>query len=81
MIEFLIPLPNILAQFAITCNQAYYANLLYCIGYPPFMYRNWKRGDNLQLGYFSLLWVLSALGVVSYLMGWDLSGILMEMIE
>jgi hypothetical protein len=70
MIELLIPLPNILAQFAITCNQAYYANLLYCIGYPPFMYRNWKRGDKIQFGYFSFLWVLSILGVFMYVMGW-----------
>lgn len=80
MLNLLIPLPNILAQFACTFNQAFYANVLYCIGYPPFMYRNWKRGDNMQLGYFSFLWALSVFGVVAYLMGWDLAGILMEMI-
>lgn len=63
MIELLIPLPNILAQVAITLDKALYANLLYVIGYPPFIYRNWKQGDKIQLGYFSFLWVLSVVGV------------------
>jgi len=71
MLELLITLPNILAQFACMVNKAFYANLIYCVGYIPFIYRNHKRGDNIQKWYFIFLWVMSICGVVLYLMGWS----------
>ena len=76
MFELLIPLPNILAQFACMVNQAFYANLIYCIGYPPFMWRNYKRGDRVQLYYFSFLWVMSICGVILYLTGWSIEDLI-----
>ena len=79
-LEFLLATPNILAQFACMANLAFYANVLYSVGYLPFIWRNYKRGDKFQLNYFSFIWVMAVFGVVAYLMGWDLPGILMELI-
>ena len=76
MLELLIPLPNVLAQFACMVDQAYYANLLYSVGYLPFMHRNYKRGDRFQLGYFTFLWVMALVGVVMHLKGWSLISLL-----
>lgn len=75
MLEFLIPIPNILAQFACMIDQAYYANILYSVGYLPFMYRNYKRGDKFQLCYFSFLWVMSIFGIILHLIGWSIMDI------
>lgn len=75
MLELLITIPNILAQFACMINQAYYANLIYCFGYPLFMWRNFKQKDRVQLYYFSFLWVMSICGVLMYWMGWNVKDI------
>lgn len=76
MLEFLIPIPNILAQFACMVDQAYYANILYSVGYLPFMHRNYKRGDRVQLYYFSFLWAMSICGVILYLTGWSIEDLI-----
>lgn len=67
MLEFLIPIPNILAQFACMVDQAYYANILYSVGYLLFIYHNIKIGDTTQFYYFSILEVMALGGVVLYL--------------
>ena len=72
MIELLLQLPNICAQFACMVDQAYYANLLYTVGYLPFIHRNYKKGDMFHLRYFAFLWTMSIAGVVMHLMGWSL---------
>lgn len=66
MIE-LLAIPNILAQFMSSLNKAFYANLIYSIGYIPFIWHNIKIGDPFQIKYFSLLEVLAVSGVIWHL--------------
>jgi len=75
-IELLLTIPNILASLMCMFNLAFYANILFCIGFLPFIVINYKRRDNMHLFYFSVLWVMSICGVVLYLMGWSIEDLI-----
>jgi hypothetical protein len=72
-LEFLLSIPNIAASFMCMAGFAYYANILFCIGFPPFIIINLRRNDRVHTFYFTLLWCMSLLGVLLYLMKWDIS--------
>jgi uncharacterized membrane protein len=79
MLELLITLPNILASIMCMFGLAYQANILFSIGFIPFIYRNYKQGDKVQLRYFIFLWVLAVVGVILHWVGWSVED-LMELI-
>lgn len=64
MFELLIIVPNLIAGFLLMRNNAFWANAVYCIGYLPFIYRNFIQDDMTQTIYFSILWVMSIIGVI-----------------
>lgn len=59
-------IPNLIAGYMCMKNKAYQANLIYSFGYLLFIYHNFKIGDTSQLVYFSILEVMSVIGVMLY---------------
>lgn len=75
-LEFLLSTPNILASLMYMFGLAFHANILFSLGFIPFIYRNYKQGDKVQLNYFIFLWVLAVMGVVIHVMGWNVEDLL-----
>lgn len=48
-------------------NKAFYANMIYCFGYLLFIWHNYNSGDSSQMIYFTILEVMSIIGVFLYL--------------
>jgi len=63
MIELLIPLPNLYAAYTLSENNAYKTNLIYSVGYLPFIAYNLHISEFWQAGYFLINWVLAVKGV------------------
>ncbi|MDD3511980.1 MAG: hypothetical protein PHW97_08815 [Fermentimonas sp.] len=80
-LEFLLSTPNILASLMCMFGLAFHANILFSLGFIPFIIINLKRNDKMHARYFIIIWMMAVFGVVAHLMGWDLPGILMEMIS
>lgn len=64
MFELLIIVPNLIAGYLLMKNNAFYANAVYCLGYLPFIHRNFSQNDTIQMAYFIILWIMSIIGVV-----------------
>lgn len=68
MIETIwIIIPNLIASYMVMVNKAFYANLIYCFGYLLFIWHNYNSGDSSQMIYFTILEVMSIVGVFLYL--------------
>jgi uncharacterized membrane protein len=68
MIETIwIIVPNLIASYMVMVNKAFYANLIYCFGYLLFIWHNYNSGDSSQMIYFTILEVMSIIGVFLYL--------------
>jgi uncharacterized membrane protein len=68
MIETIwIIVPNLIASYMVMVNKAFYANLIYCFGYLLFIWHNYNSGDSSQMIYFTILEVMSIVGVFLYL--------------
>jgi len=63
MIELLIPIPNLYAAYTLSENNAYKTNLIYSVGYLPFIAYNLHINEFWQAGYFLVNWVLAVKGV------------------
>lgn len=48
-------------------NKAFYANVIYCFGYLLFIWHNFNSGDSSQVIYFTILEIMSIVGVFLYL--------------
>lgn len=59
-------IPNIVAQFFVMFNKAYYANIIYVPGYLFMLYHNWEINDPSQIFYFAFFEVSSIIGVIYY---------------
>lgn len=44
-------------------NKAFYANVIYCFGYLLLIWHNYNSGDNSQMIYFTILEIMSIVGV------------------
>jgi hypothetical protein len=66
MLEFLILIPNLTAQFMVTLDKAFHSNVLFCLGNLIMIYHNYQIGD-VQIWYFILLEVMSVLGVALHI--------------
>ncbi len=62
-----IIIPNIIASYMVMVNRAFYANVIYCFGYLLFIWHNYNSGDSSQMIYFTILEVMSIVGVFLYL--------------
>lgn len=62
-----IIIPNIIASYMVIVNKAFYANVVYCFGYLLFIWHNYNSGDSSQMIYFTILEVMSIVGVFLYL--------------
>jgi ABC-type Fe3+-siderophore transport system permease subunit len=60
-------IPNLVASGFLTCNKAFMANLIYCFGYLLLIWHNIQIGDSPQMIYFSLLEIMSIVGVFYFL--------------
>jgi hypothetical protein len=68
MIEnILIIVPNLIASYMVMVNKAFYANVIYCFGYLLFIWHNYNSGDSLQMIYFTVLEIMSIVGVFIYI--------------
>jgi hypothetical protein len=63
MLEFLILLPNLTAQFMITLDKAYYSNVIFSVGNLVLIFHNYQIHD-VQMYYFMLLEVMSVAGII-----------------
>ena len=72
--------PNLLASLMCMFEFAYYANILFFVGFIPFIWRNYKQNDRVQMKYFIKLWLMAIGGIVIHLIGWNLSEIFKELI-
>jgi len=63
MLELLIPLPNLYAAYTLSKNDAYKTNLIYSLGYIPFILYNIHIKEVWQAGYFLINWILAVRGV------------------
>lgn len=48
-------------------NKAFYANVIYCFGYLLFIWHNYNSGDSSQMIYFTILEIMSVVGVFIYI--------------
>ena len=62
-----IIVPNIIASYMVMVNKAFYANVIYCFGYLLFIWHNYNSGDSSQMIYFTILEVMSIVGIFLYL--------------
>lgn len=68
MIETIwIIIPNLIASYMVMVNKAFYANVIYCFGYLLFIWHNYNSGDSSQMIYFTILEIMSIVGVFLYL--------------
>ena len=68
MIEnILIIVPNLIASYMVMVNKAFYANVIYCFGYLLFIWHNYNSGDSSQMIYFTILEIMSVVGVFIYI--------------
>ncbi|MGB9928598.1 MAG: hypothetical protein ACPK85_09360 [Methanosarcina sp.] len=68
MIETIwIIIPNLIASYMVMVNKAFYANLIYCFGYLLFIWHNYNSGDSSQMIYFTILEIMSIVGVFLYI--------------
>jgi di/tricarboxylate transporter len=68
MIETIwIIIPNLIASYMVMVNKAFYANMIYCFGYLLFIWHNYNSGDSSQMIYFTILEIMSIIGVFLYL--------------
>jgi hypothetical protein len=68
MIEnILIIVPNLIASYMVMVNKAFYANVIYCFGYLLFIWHNYSSGDSSQMIYFTILEIMSVVGVFIYI--------------
>lgn len=64
MIETIwIIIPNLIASYMVMVNKAFYANVIYCFGYLLFIWHNFNSGDSSQVIYFTILEIMSIVGV------------------
>ena len=66
MLEFLLLIPNLTAQFMVTIDKAYHSNLIFSVGNLILIYHNYQIQD-VQMYYFILLEVMSVSGVILHL--------------
>jgi hypothetical protein len=66
MLEFLILLPNLTAQFMITLDKAYYSNVIFSVGNLILIFHNYQIHD-VQMYYFVLLEVMSVAGILLHM--------------
>jgi hypothetical protein len=66
MLEFLLLIPNLTAQFMVTLDKAYHSNVIFSIGNLILIYHNYQIHD-VQMYYFIMLEVMSVSGVILYL--------------
>ena len=59
--------PNLIASYMVMVNKAFYANMIYCFGYLLFIWHNYNSGDSSQMIYFTILEIMSIVGVFLYL--------------
>jgi len=59
-------MPNIIAQFFMMINKAYYANIIYIPGYLCMFYHNFQIDDPSQQFYFIFFEISSIIGVIYY---------------
>ena len=62
-----IIIPNLIASYMVMVNKAFYANLIYCFGYLLFIWHNYNSGDSSQVIYFTILEIMSIIGVFLYI--------------
>jgi hypothetical protein len=62
-----IIIPNLIASYMVMVNKAFYANVIYCFGYLLFIWHNYNSGDSSQLIYFTILEIMSVVGVFLYM--------------
>jgi hypothetical protein len=68
MIETIwIIVPNLIASYMVMVNKAFYANAIYCFGYLLFIWHNYNSGDSSQMIYFTILEIMSIVGVFLYM--------------
>ena len=68
MIETIwIIIPNLIASYMVMVNKAFYANMIYCFGYLLFILHNYNSGDSSQMIYFTILEIMSIVGVFLYI--------------
>jgi hypothetical protein len=68
MIETIwIIIPNLIASYMVMVNKAFYANMIYCFGYLLFIWHNYNLGDSSQMIYFTILEIMSIIGVFLYI--------------
>ena len=63
MLELLIPLPNLYAAYTLSQNNAYKTNLIYSLGYIPFIIYNIHIKEVWRACYFLINWILAVRGV------------------
>ena len=67
MIETILMItPNLIASYMVMVNKAFYANVIYCFGYLLFIWHNYNSGDSSQMIYFTILEIMSIVGVFIY---------------
>lgn len=79
-LELLLATPNILASLMCMFGLSFYANILFSIGFIPFILLNIKRKDKTHTVYFIIIWIMAIVGVIAYLLGWNLPGIFTKII-
>jgi len=65
--NILIIVPNLIASYMVMVNKAFYANVIYCFGYLLFIWHNYNSGDSSQMIYFTILEIMSVVGVFIYI--------------
>jgi deoxyuridine 5'-triphosphate nucleotidohydrolase len=59
--------PNLIASYMLMRNKAFEANLIYSFGYILLIWHNIKLGDSSQIIYFTILEIMSIVGIFLYL--------------
>ncbi|AYK15887.1 hypothetical protein AOB57_012420 [Methanosarcina flavescens] len=68
MIETIwIIVPNLIASYMVMVNKAFYANMIYCFCYLLLIWHNYNSGDSSQMIYFTILEIMSIVGVFLYI--------------
>lgn len=55
--------PSLCATLMFMLDKSFYGNMIYCVGYPLLIWHNIQIGDNSQISYFSILLVMTIIGV------------------
>ena len=59
-------IPNLIATGFVTFNKAFYANIVYCVGYLCMYYHNYSINDPSQIFYFIVMEFSAICGVIYY---------------